>query len=102
LHHYLGLDVEAFYYLKGPQTVNRNHPYLFVFLRVDHGSQRGNGYKLRVKMLTSANTCKQNGDTRTRKLGPGYLNLSISMPRLRNWKTDGSQFLPNTVYGIIA
>ena len=36
----------------------------------------GNGQKLRVKMLTSAKIGKQNGDTRTRKPEPGYLNLS--------------------------
>jgi hypothetical protein len=34
------------------------------------------GFKLRVKMLTSAKNGKQNGDTRTRKPEPGYLNLS--------------------------
>jgi hypothetical protein len=28
-------------------------------------------------MLTSAKIGKQNGDTRTRKTEPGYLNLSI-------------------------
>jgi hypothetical protein len=34
--------------------------------------------KLRVKMLTSAKIGKQNnGDTRTRKPEPGYLNFSI-------------------------
>ena len=34
------------------------------------------GFQLRVKMLTSAKNGKQNGDTRTRKPEPGYLNLS--------------------------
>jgi hypothetical protein len=42
-----------------------------------HGLPRGNGQKLRVEMLTSAKVGKQNGDTRTRKSVPGYLNLSI-------------------------
>jgi hypothetical protein len=28
---YLGKNVENFYYLNGPQIVNRKHPYPFVF-----------------------------------------------------------------------
>ena len=46
-------------------------------LRVDHGLLRENGVEITGKMLSSAKIETKNGDTRTRKLEPGYLNLSI-------------------------
>ena len=73
---YLGKMLK-FLLFKRPTYSKQKTPVPVCLLRVDHGLPRGNGYKLRVKMLTSAKIAKQNGDTRTRKSEPGYLNLSI-------------------------
>jgi hypothetical protein len=59
-----------------PTNSKQKTPIPVWFVRVDNGFPRGNGKKLRVKMLTSAKIGKQHGDTRTRKPA-WYLNLSI-------------------------
>jgi hypothetical protein len=65
-----------FLLFKRPTYSKQKTPVPVCILRVDVGLPRGNGEKLRVKMLTSAKIAKQNGDTLTRKSDPGYLNLS--------------------------